>query len=84
MNSPDAAQPLPLSADPAVHDMAEKDRLIDDLWLSYYARRRGWRLQRSAALFVPIQHDGKGLAADLAQQKTGFRRMLQRLLRDST
>ena len=54
-----------------------KYRLIDDLWLSYHARRLAWRLRRSAAAFVPMERDGKGLAPALAKQKTEFREMLE-------
>jgi len=65
-----------LFADPAVLDIPQQYRLIDDLWLSYFARRCGWRLRRSAAAFVPMERDGKGLAPGLAKQKGEFRRML--------
>jgi len=68
---------ISLFADPAVLDIPAKYRLIDDLWLSYFARQRGWRLRRSAAMFMPMERDSKGLAPRLATLKTQFRQKIE-------
>ena len=69
-----------LFADPAVLAIPRRYRMLDDLWLSYFARGRGWRLQRSAAACLLYPDDGKGLYRRLAPLKDAFRRRLERKL----